>query len=105
MHENTTIRQLIAACLLAVFLFITLIKLFHSHETYPASVSASVEQVEKKADCAICDYHFTKDTDHQILSFYGTAQQPATIFCISYTSRTASSVGLSYSDRGPPALS
>lgn len=104
-NKSTIQRQLLAACLLAVFLLITAGKLFHTHGAAgPIADASYTGQVAKNSDCPVCDYHFTKDAGHLSDAF-----APATPFAfssrtIAYESRTVSSIGLSYSDRGPPAL-
>jgi hypothetical protein len=104
-NKNVNIkRQLIAAGLLVVFLFITLTKIIHSHETNFTSESSShVEQVVKSSHCSICDYHFTKDTDFQSTTFVLQKVEASCVSPVFYQSRITSSIGLSYSDRGPPA--
>jgi hypothetical protein len=105
-NPKTTIKQkLIAACLLAVFLVITVVKLFHSHEALDAvQFSSGIEQVEQSSDCSICDYHFTKDTDYSVVAFVSKSPELISLIQICYESRITSSIGLSYTDRGPPAL-
>jgi hypothetical protein len=101
----TTYKQLLAGCLLAVFLLITGIKLLHSHHAFDVSdYSACTEKFEKKADCPVCDYHFTKDAHFDSLSFTLKKLHPLAISYSFFQSTTTSSIGLSYSDRGPPAL-
>jgi hypothetical protein len=104
--KNVNIKkQFIAAGLLVVFMFITVVKLFHSHDTHFAPHSSShLEQVVKDADCSICDYHFTKDTDFQNATFASQMAEVPRVVPVFYQSRTTSSVGLNYADRGPPAL-
>lgn len=104
-NKSTIQKQVLAACLLAVFLLITGAKLFHTHGAAGHTADSSyTEQVAKGGDCQVCDYHFSKDTDH--LRDVFTPAKPLALSSkdISYESRTASSIGLSYSDRGPPAL-
>lgn len=93
-----------AFLLLMVFLFIHVAKAVHRHEGTTTGFSFELK-VQKSSDCAICDYHLTKDAD-----LHSATIAPAQNFCsagctiISYQSRLTSSIGLSYSDRGPPAL-
>ena len=91
--------------MLAVFLVITVVKLFHSHEALGAvNYSSGIEQVEKSSDCSICDYHFTKDSDYTVVEFATKTPEFISFIQICYESRITSSIGLSYADRGPPAL-
>jgi hypothetical protein len=103
--RNTTIlkRQAAAFFLLATFLFIHLAKTLHTHDRADFSSFTSKEvQVQKGSDCSICDYHFTKDSFHHT-SFLDT-QRRVYLNCYYnfYQSIITSSIGLSYSDRGPP---
>jgi hypothetical protein len=106
-NSKASIKQkLIAACLLAVFLLITGAKLFHSHGALgAANYSLGIEQIEKSSDCSICDYHFTKDADFSVIKFAPESIHFISYIHICYESRITSSIGLSYADRGPPALS
>ena len=106
MNPKATIkRKLIAACLLVVFLVITVVKLFHSHEASGAvNYSLDIQQIEKSSECSICDYHFTKDTDYSVVAFAPKSPEFISVTQICYESRITSSIGLSYADRGPPAL-
>jgi hypothetical protein len=103
----TVPMKLTAALLLALLLFIHLTQFLHTHEAKRPADPQSDTAVEKIADhCAICAYHFSKDT----------FLIPPTAFIISpeafvsvltptlYPGRTISSVGAVYSDRGPPSF-
>ena len=87
-----------------VFLFIHLAKAVHTHEH--TAKAFSVEQtVQKSSDCPICDYHITKDADCQTILFSPGSDILSICYdCVAYKSRITTSVGLSYSDRGPPVL-
>jgi hypothetical protein len=103
--KATIKRQLISASLLAVFLVITCVKLFHSHGALgETNYSMDIEHIEKNTDCSICDYHFTKDTDDSVETFASNNPEFICFTSICYESRITSSIGLSYADRGPPAL-
>lgn len=105
-NKKATIRQqLTAGFLLAVLLFISVARLLHSHDTTPpAAFSGQAVQVSASAECAVCDYHFTKDTDHHEIGLAIETPLPVTSFNCCYQSRTTSSIGLNYADRGPPSL-
>jgi len=101
---ETIKRQLIAGCLLLVFSFIIAAKLFHSHETITTTnVSSHIEGVEKSSDCAVCDFHFSKDADAAYQYVFEPVLPFNSTFLVSFQSEDASSIGLSYADRGPPA--
>ena len=105
-NKTATIKkQGIAFLLMAVFLFIHAGKLLHNHEQrFTAENSLTSEQVAKSADCSVCDFHLATDADGDV-SFVTLSKhrlikpQP-----FSYQSRTSTSVGLRYADRGPPAF-
>lgn len=106
MNKSVTIKQqLIAACLLLAFLFITGVKLFHSHETITvASKSSGIEKVLKATDCPICDYQLAKDT-HHFDSFPLIEKMELRLSSYSlYNTPFVTSIGATSSGRGPPAL-
>lgn len=105
-HQATLWRKIAAGALLAVFLFITVAKFLHSHEN--ARLSASLQKaalVKKNVHCIICDFHLSKDTE--------AAHQPGALphperpffYSVYFLPFAKSSIGLSYSDRGPPSHS
>lgn len=96
----------IAVFLMAVFVFIHVAKVLHSHENSAIACieSKAIAQVEKWNDCDICDFHFTKDSNHTVASYQLKLTQTFPIQHVLFQSRVSSSVGLSYSDRGPPAV-
>jgi hypothetical protein len=96
---------MLAGCLLAVFSFISLLKLFHSHDNASTScIYTHVHQAEKAVNCSVCDYHFAKDAEHVFSAHAAPGEQAPLVYLISYQSRAASSIGLGYADRGPPAI-
>jgi hypothetical protein len=105
--RNTSIlkKQIIASLLLAVFVSIQITKAVHTHDSTDCSSLFSAKvQVQKSNDCSVCDYHFTKDTFLHT-SFLET--QPKVYvnrYYNSYQSRVTSSIGLTYTDRGPPVI-
>jgi hypothetical protein len=104
-NKKATIqRQLIAGCLLVVFLFITGARLFHSHETKPATrYSFGVAHVEETSDCAICDYHLAKDAYHLTGFLQVKKAGPLVSSHCSYNTPFVTSIGSASSGRGPPA--
>lgn len=99
-------KQLIAGLLAAVLLVITGVKFFHScNEEVEIEVGSNVEQISKNAHCAICDFHFAQDVDLTIAP--PSTDSPLFSSNITYACQASnfqSSIGLSFSDRGPPAL-
>jgi len=105
-NKNATIkRQLIAACLLLVFLFITGVKLFHSHEAISiADTSSGLEQVEKATDCSICDYQLAKDMHHfDSFPLIKKIEFSPSSYSL-HNTPFVTSIGSTSSGRGPPAL-
>lgn len=102
--KKTIQQQLLAVCLLTVFLFITMIKLVHSHESLSFSkFSSYLEQGEKSTDCSICDFHLAKDAEIPNLGFVPEKTEISNDSPVFYQNRKTSSIGLNYSDRGPPS--
>lgn len=107
-RSNTILtKQPIAGLLLALFLFIHVVKLTHHHDS-KQTVSKAVTTVSKvvsiSPDCAVCDYHFIKDSDNETATIH---IQPPVISLPSYAaflSQRTTSIGLHSSDRGPPSL-
>jgi hypothetical protein len=98
-------EQFIALLLAAVFLFIHIGKVLHTHENkIPSEAGYKTEQVSKTAECSICDFHLTKDTEQNFAAVIVSKLPIPKQEFLSYQSRTASSIGLTYTDRGPPAV-
>jgi hypothetical protein len=95
----------IAFLLLGIFISIHAIKMLHTHTNTVATFhSFDGDQVEKKGDCSICDYHLTKDAV-PFANFF--EWQPLEYVKVSkpfYKHHPFTSIGLYYADRGPPAL-
>ena len=94
--------MLCAIVLFTVFFFVHAARALHTHDLDTiGNCSKSIHQVGK-AHCSICDYHLTKDAD----VFTGNITVDCTpchvVYFFSYQNRTSSSIGLNYSDRGPP---
>jgi len=107
MKSTRHIWRLAAALLmLGIFMTIHIAKTFHTHP--PASTLSKItgisEKVEVSADCAVCDYHFTKDGHYEPATTTLLTGYHYTPAFLSFKSHIASSIGLHYSDRGPPAL-
>jgi hypothetical protein len=99
-----TTQKLSAILLVAIFSFTYCIKAFHSHDN-DLQFSGTGHQIEKSNECPVCEFQPVKDSDHamaEITLLNPKAQCDAFPF---YQSNFTSSIGLSYSDRGPPALS
>jgi hypothetical protein len=104
-NKSTIKHQILAAGLLAVFLLITAARLFHTHgSTSRLADSSYSAHVHNNTDCPVCDYHFAKDTDQPAPAVMQAKQWAVVTPVASYTSKATSSIGLSYSDRGPPAV-
>jgi hypothetical protein len=98
-------KQLAALFMLLVFLFIHGLKLFHTHDQeYSQDHKFQKEQVSKVNHCDVCDYHFAKDTLTQNSPIVFSEAQGLPDYFNFYQSRSIRSIGLGYSDRGPPSL-
>lgn len=98
-------KRLAALFMLLLFLFIHGLKLFHTHDhEYSLDHGAKKELVSKSRHCDICDYHFSKDTIKQNNLFVFVLVQELPVYFNFYQSKSIRSIGLSYSDRGPPVL-
>jgi hypothetical protein len=98
-------KEIVSVLLITVILAIHAIKLIHCHEqAKPADLTIQTDKVSTADACLICDYHFAEDAEY-IFSFILVVNQPESIlYSILYKSQTIASIGLHYSDRGPPAL-
>ncbi len=87
-----------------VFLFIHVAKAVHKHADVATGFAFGLK-VEKTNDCPICDYHITKDADwHTVVCSPAPLVLTTYTHIIAYQSRITSSIGCSYTDRGPPVL-
>jgi hypothetical protein len=103
--KSTIKHQILAAGLLAVFLLITGAKLFHTHGSLNHLADSSYNAyADSNVECPVCDYQFAKDTDHSAPAIMQAKQWAVSEAVTFYTNRTTSSIGLSYTDRGPPAV-
>jgi hypothetical protein len=99
-------RLATAVLLLGIFISVHLAKAFHTHAVTStiSKFTGAGEKVQAASDCATCDYHFTKDSSSETATI---ALVPTLYYAsvyLSYKSYLASSIGLLYSDRGPPAI-
>src|SRR3712207_988116 len=100
------VRLVAAVLLLGLFMTVHVAKALHTHtgaSTF-TKLADGKETIQSSKDCATCDYHFTKDSSSEIISFElvePTAYQQLFFF---YKSYLFASIGLHYSDRGPPAF-
>jgi hypothetical protein len=97
-------KQLAAAFMLSLFLFIHGLKLLHSidHHLHD-DPKGKKELVSSSKHCDICDYHFSKDAIKQNTLVFSSVVQNISVYSNFYQSKSIRSIGLSYSDRGPPA--
>lgn len=97
--------QVIAFLLLAVFTTIQSAKVMHTHAaTVTTHVSFDGDTVDKTGDCSICDYQLSKNA--ALPTIYFDIQKPE-CYPVSfplYQYSAITSIGLHFSDRGPPAL-
>ena len=100
------VRLATAVLLLGIFMAVHVAKAAHSHSIVStvSKLAAATETVQESNDCATCDYHFTKDSygETASIAFISTDfYSPVFPF---YKSHAFTSIGLHYSDRGPPAI-
>jgi hypothetical protein len=104
-NRATIKQQLISGCLLVVFLLITSIKFFHSHESSAAeNYPYAIAQLEKLSECSICDYQLTKDSDLTTELLQVNKIIPSVSSYSFYNTTFVTSIGSTSSGRGPPAL-
>jgi len=93
--------------LLVLFLTLHIGKAFH-HHTFTDTldkVSSETHQLKSSSDCSICDYQIAKDSSPAVATIEPLVIQEPVLHLVSYQSRKIASIGLCYSDRGPPAIS
>ena len=103
--RSSSIRRTFSAlALLLVFLFIHAVKAVHTHDNLSqVKIGKDLLQFDKSSDCAICDYHFTKEALASFPEFQTTLLEHTTSHPVLFQTEPTSSIGLSFSDRGPPA--
>ncbi len=97
-------RLVTAVLLLGIFMSVHIAKALHTHAVTStiSKFTGAGEKVQAASDCATCDYHFTKDSSSQTATIALIPNQYYAPVFLSYKSYLASSIGLHYSDRGPP---
>ncbi len=112
------IKRIAAATLMALLLFIHAVKFFHTHN-YPlydhvGSVDKSCNQKDGHvvaetgsfvSSCAICDYHFLKNADLTVSSFFIQRLSSFQVHNAAGLHHTVTSPVFSFLLRGPPSLS
>ena len=97
--------RVIAFLLLAVFTTIQSAKVMHSHKaTVTTHISYDGDTVDKSTDCAICDYQLAKNAELQTIYFDILKPECLHVAFPLYQYSVITSIGLHFSDRGPPAL-
>jgi hypothetical protein len=99
-----TTQKLSAILLVAIFSFTYCIKAFHSHDNN-LQFSGIGHQFEKSNECPVCEFQPVKDSEHDIAEIALLNPKAQSAAFSTYQSNFISSIGLSYSDRGPPTLS
>jgi hypothetical protein len=98
-------KQIAALFLLGLFLLIQGAKLLHTHEHDPFHDRKDKrELVSKTKHCDICDYHFAAAAITDASDAHSCAAFGLPSFFNFYNSVSITSTGLSYTDRGPPAV-
>jgi hypothetical protein len=103
-------KTVISFLLLGLFIAIHVVKVFHSHAFILTPISNCEDKLQGyviKSDesCAVCDFHFSKDTVHTRKVFsLGTSEYPAPCNFINTAFTVITSIGSVATDRGPPTL-
>lgn len=100
------LRLVTAVFLLGIFISIHVAKALHTHSIVStvSKLADETEKVQASSHCATCDYHFTKDSYSETATITLITPQLYSPVSLFYKSYISSSIGLHYSDRGPPAL-
>lgn len=106
--HNNKLQKISASFLLAVMMFITAVKTFHTHDlsAYVKAEKSNTNPSSVKAvfSCAICDFQFAKDSDAQVLVLNIVAPVRYIDNCYGYTISTLLSFSVISSVRGPPSF-
>jgi hypothetical protein len=96
-------KRLATIGLMGLFLFVHFLKLSHHHTgSEQDSGCVTSQDIIKAAACGVCDYHFTKDSECTLPVALPAPRVPFKGYTFSFTSQIPSSIGLLFSDRGPP---
>lgn len=75
----------------------------HSHTAKPHPYIAG-QELKAVSYCAVCDFHFSKDYDHDAITCAVPAIRVYALYICHFRSFLTASIGLVYADRGPPVL-
>jgi len=91
--------------MLTLFLFIQALKLDHTHgHDSSENIKGKKELISKNNHCEICDYHFSAGFTMQNSQPISCIAQDIPFYFNFYKAHPLTQIGLSYSGRGPPAL-
>jgi hypothetical protein len=99
-------KRLAAGLLVALVFTVTVVKFFHTCDEHVYFADENgMEQISDNVKCAICEFHLTNDVvmNMELPSIDAPVFHSNIIFP-SYSRFFQSSIGLSFSDRGPPSL-
>ena len=106
--HNNKLQKISASFLLAVMMFITTVKTFHSHDlsAYVKAEKSNTNPIAVKAvfSCAICDFQFAKDSDAQVFTLNIAAPVHYINNIYGYTLPPLFSFSVISSVRGPPVF-
>lgn len=106
--RNNKLQKISATFLLAMMMFITAVKTFHTHDlsAYEKAEKSNTNPISLKAifSCAICDFQFAKDSDVQVVAIDIVAPVYHVTNIYGYTVPSLFSFSVISSVRGPPSL-
>jgi hypothetical protein len=105
-RRSNILKHVTALVLLSLFLALHIGKALHHHApVHPiGKLSAEAQQISSSSDCPICDFHIAKDSIVAIEPLEIPVMHEPMHHQISYVSKKMASIGLCYSDRGPPSI-
>ena len=101
-------KQTSAAIFLSLFVFIHVVKAFHTHDLSSGAFSTNANKnaatLKANFTCAICDFQLAKDSDAAIISF--NIETP--IHCLAaqyfYQLPVSTSFAIASDNKGPPSI-
>ncbi len=104
--RNNKVHKLSTAFLLVVFVFINVVKTFHSHTfSYSDQTQNSNKNfaaIKAAFSCAICDFQIAKDSDAEVATLYISSPVKVVNGHYYYITKHLLSFSILHSVRGPP---
>lgn len=104
--DHSISSYLSAFVLLALFLTLHIGKALHHHSSTRLDTkgAAAAHHLTSAADCDICDFEIAKNGDVVVPVFTSSIQQEPLLHQAHSLRKKMASIGLSFSDRGPPLI-